>query len=198
MMPSAWSDVLKADMTLPAGKEQQLDERTFQETQQKQQKPYKGLGTTSVVSADGEPLTRSADVILASSSDDVTAASAMEGAAASGLINSGEGGTAGGLSGRGGLPEGSNAGAGLTGGSGAGGEGTAGIAEGDALSSSAILPAKTVSMDGDIIATASKAEALMEAAAESPHVGARLAHDVAIAVSDNEHVRCCVMPLSTA
>ena len=153
---------------MPTGKEQQLDERTSQQAQQKQQQqPYKGLGTNSVVTADGVPLTRSADAGMASSGGDVTAPSAAEGAAASGLISSGEGGTASGLGGREGLPkEASSAGAGLTGSAGAGSAGgTAGMAE----------PAKTVSMDGDIIATASKAEALSAAAAESPHVGARLA-----------------------
>ncbi len=174
--PCSWEVVIKADMThsalasyhtdivSPTGKEQQLDERS---SQQKQQQLYKGLGTNSVVSTDGEPLTRSVDAAMASSGGDgVTAPSATDGAAASGLINSGEADTASGLGGREGLPkEASSLDAGLSGSVGAAGEGgIAGMAE----------PAKTVSMDGDIIATASKAEALSAAGAESPHVGARV------------------------
>ncbi len=101
---------------------------------------------------------------MASSRGDVTVPSATDGVAASGLINSGEGGATAGLGGRGGLPEDSSLAVGASGSAGAGDAGgAAAMAE----------PAKTVSMDGDIIATASKAEALSAAAAESPHVGAR-------------------------
>ena len=128
--------------------------------QSQPQHRYKGLGTHSVVSSDGEPLTRVADASLAGSGA-TAATTASNGAAMDGLATVGsEGELAGGLGSQGGSVGDTNAGISVTGSTGADVAGVAGMAE----------PAQAVSMDGDIIATASKAEAL--AAAESPHTGA--------------------------
>lgn len=119
-----------------------------------------------MVSSDGEPLTRSADMSAAGIG--ATAAdTASEGTSQDGLIrSSGQSGAAGGL----GRQRGSAGAAGVDGGvigsaTGAGGAGVVDMAE----------PAKAVSMDGDIIGKASEADALTVAAAESPPAGAHFA-----------------------
>ena len=145
------------DGTYAGAEEQQPLQHSSQEPQ-RQQQPYKGLGTNSVVSSDGEPLTRSADVGTA-----MAASTASEGAELyeqTGI--SGEGVTAGGVGGQGGSAGATSAAGAVTGSTGAGGAGAPGMVE----------SAKAVSMDGDIIGKASEADALLVAAAESPPAGA--------------------------